>query len=336
MKKAKWWVLLICLALFFSLACAAGELVSNVTNASQPTGTPAATGDVYSLDEGLPGLRSYRVQMIVKVTGQDSAGKAITSSSEILDENNQAQLSRHMLAKTESTGQAPGSIEVYQMGNDSYVVSTENTNQMACLKMTNAEYNTRSAQVLRPASIFQRIGRSQLVAGGEMVNGTATDHYKVSELKLGIGQASQVDGDLWILKDSGAVLRFTGSAEGQLSLTDTSGQARMEWDYYLLDINQAQVALPDDCKGIGLEDIPLTADATDVGQVGPTLNYNSPSTAGQVADYYRKTLLERGWTIDQDSGTGVLFSIVAVKGNSSLDILITSADKGCKVVVTKK
>jgi len=241
-----------------------------------------------------------------------------------------------MLAKTDSTSQAPGSIEVYQMGNDSYVVSTENTSQMACLKMSNAEYNTRSAQVLRPASIFQGIGRGQLVAGGEMVNGIATDHYKVSELKLGIGQASQVDGDLWIIKDGGAVLRFTGTAEGQLSLTDTAGQAHMEWDYYLLDIDKAQVALPDDCKGVGLEDIPLPKDATDVGQVGPSLNFNSSSTAAQVADFYRKTLLERGWTIDQDSGTGVLFSIVAVKGNSSLDVLITAADKGCKVVVTKK
>jgi hypothetical protein len=132
------------------------------------------------------------------------------------------------------------------------------------------------------------------------------------------------------------VLRFTGSAEGQLSLTDTAGQARMDWDYYLLDINAAKVALPDDCKGVGLEDIPLPPDATDVGQVGPTLNYNSPSTAAQVADYYRKTLLERGWTIDQDSGTGKLFSIVAVKGNSTLDILVNTADKGCSVVVTKK
>ena len=52
--------------------------------------------------------------------------------------------------------------------------------------------------------------------------------------------------------------------------------------------------------------------------------------------HYRKTLLERGWTIDQDSGTGQLFSIVAVKGNSSLDVLITAGEKGCKVVVTKK
>ena len=321
----------------FLLACALSEMAAN--SAGQPAGSaqsqpdPLATAQPADLrlDAAASGLGAYAVQFQAGFSGTDQAGKPYASTLLLSEEYDSAQPARHLLAKTETSGQPPASLEVYHLGQAAYLVSTELSSQSGCVQLS---ADAAEQPVLRPGDIILSLAPGDLVAQGEDVGGVTADHYKLAGLRLGVGQVNAWEGDIWVAQSGGYVVRSTGWADGQVTLTGQPGTGRLQWTYTLTPTNPAGITLPADCGDLNIADVPLPPGAANVVQHGAQVVFSSPSPAQEVVDFYHQSLPQGGWTIDNESGTGDLFTLQASKEGRALEALVEAQEAGCKVSLT--
>ena len=189
---------------------------------------------------------------------------------------------------------------------------------------------------LRPKDIFTFVRLGDLVQSGETTGGFVSDHYKLAEAGLGIGSADGWAGDVWVAQEGGFIVRFSGSAEGEVTLTGRPGRGRLEWEYELNADNPVAIGLPEDCSEIGLADLLLPEGAKNLTQMGSQITFNSQAQAVELADFYRRVLPESGWTIDEDAGAGSIFTLNASQGERSIQVVISALEQGCQVTITRK
>jgi len=321
----------------FLLACALSEMAANT--GGQPSGPaqsqpdPLATaqpGDL-RLDAAASGLQAYAVQFQAGFSGTDQAGQPYASALLLSEEYDAAQSARHLLAKTETSGQPPASLEIYRLGQVAYLVSTELSSQSGCVQLSGDAANQ---PVLRPSDVILSLVPGDLVAQGEEVGGVIADHYKLAGLRLGVGQVSAWEGDIWVAQAGGYVVRTTGWADGQVTLTGQPGTGRLQWTYSITGANPAGIALPPDCGELNIADVPLPPGAANVVQRGGQVTFTSPLKAQEVVDFFHQSLPQSGWTIENESGTGDLFTLQASKDGRALEALVEAQDAGCKVSLT--
>jgi hypothetical protein len=332
MKRQRSWFIILLLPLFL-LACALSEMDAQpdpVVSATRPAAQPGDLG----LDTSTNGLPSYRVQMLVHFTGQDDAGQAFQSTLTLAEEADQAQAAQHLLAKTEISEQPPASFEVYRLGEQDFLVSTEISSQAGCMRLDANQSGVQPA--LRPQDIFTYIRLGDLVQSGETANGFVTDHYKLAEAGLGVGSAQRWAGDVWVAQQGGYIVRFSGSAEGEVTLTGRPGSGRLEWEYVLNAEDTQSISLPEDCSEIGLQGALLPDGARNLTQIGSQVSFTSQAQAVELADFYRRALSEGGWTIDEDAGAGSIFTLNASQAESSIQVVISALEQGCQVTITRK
>lgn len=338
MKRQLSWFILFLLPLLF-LACALSEMgaQSNSVNSTNPAVSatrPAAQPGDLELDASTNGIPSYRAQMLVHFTGQDDAGQAFQSTLTLAEEVNQTQAAQHLLAKTEISDQPPASFELYRLGEQVFMVSTEISSQAGCMRLDASQSGAQPA--LRPKDVFTFIRLGDLVQSGETTNGFVTDHYKLAEAGLGVGSAQGWAGDVWVAQQGGFIVRFSGSAEGEVTLTGRPGSGRLEWEYELNAEDALSIGLPEDCSEIGLLDVLLPEGAQNLMQVGTQVSFTSQSQAVELADFYRRALVEDGWTINEDAGAGSIFTLNASRQEGSIQVLISALEQGCQVTITRR
>ena len=338
MKRPRSWFILLLLPLLL-LACALSEMGAqlnsvNSTNPAASATRPAAQSGDLELDASTNGIPTYRVQMLVYFTGQDDAGQAFQSTLTLAEEYDQAQAAQHLLAKTETSDQPPASFELYRLGEQVFLVSTEISSQAGCMRLDANQSNAQPA--LRPKDIFTFIRLGDLVQSGETTNGFVTDHYKLAEAGLGVGSAQGWAGDVWVAQQGGFIVRFSGSAEGEATLTGRPGSGRLEWEYELNAEDTLSIGLPEDCSEIGLPDVLLPDGAQNLMQVGTQVSFTSQAQAVDLADFYRRALVEDGWTINEDAGAGSIFTLNASRQEGSIQVLISALEQGCQVTITRK
>ena len=332
MKHQRSLVILLLLPLL-SLACALSEMGTQPSPAVSATRSAAQPGDL-GIDASTNGLPTYRTQMLVHFTGQDDAGQAFQSTLTLVEEIDQAQAAQHLLAKTEISDQPPASFELYRLGDQVFLVSTEISSQAGCMRL---DANQSAVQpALRPKDIFSFIRLGDLVQSGETNGGFVTDHYKLVEAGLGVGSAQGWAGDVWVAQQGGFIVRFSGSAEGEVTLTGRPGNGRLEWEYALTAENALSINLPEDCSEIGLPDGLLPDGAQNLMQVGTQISFTSQVQAVDLADFYRRALSEGGWTIDEDAGAGSIFTLNASREEGSIQVVISALEQGCQVTITRK
>jgi hypothetical protein len=321
----------------FLMACALGELIAGTAEpvtlpAGQSSPTPA--GPELSLDAAAGGLTSYRVQMRLRFNGQDEQNQPIQSSLTFTDETNTGQPAQHLLVKTEANSQPPASFELYRLGGAAYLVSTEISSQAGCVRQDASQSAVQP--VLGPGDIFQSVQRGELVQRGEAVNGFSADHYKLAGIRLGVGTPDTWDGDVWVAQPGDLVVRFSGWMEGQVTLTGQPGQGRLEWDYQVAGEEPLNITLAEDCSAMGLPDLPLPDDAQNLTQIGEQISFTSPTPATALVEFLRRSLPERGWTIEEEAGTGTLFALTAAKEGRALHVTVSAQDSGSKVTILLK
>jgi hypothetical protein len=307
---------------------------ADATQLAASSNRPAAQSGDLGLDSSTNGLSSYRAQILVHFTGQDEAGQAFQSTLTLVEENDRAQPAQHLLAKTEMSDQPPASIELYRLGGQVLLVSTEISSQAGCMRLDADQSGVQSA--LRPTDIFTFIRLGDLVQSGETTDGFVTDHYKLAEAGLGIGSAQGWAGDVWVAQQGGFIVRFSGSAEGEINLTGRPRAGRLEWEYKVDVENAIVISLPEDCSEIGLPDLLLPDNVQNLMQVGSQLSFTSQALAVDLADFYRGALAEGGWTIDEDAGTGSIFILSASQEERSIQVAISALEQGCQVTITRK
>jgi hypothetical protein len=338
MKRQRSWLIIVLLPLLL-FGCSLSEMdgPTDSVDSTQPASTanrPAAQPGDLGLDTSTNGLPSYRVQMLVHFTGQDDSGQAFQSTLTLAEETDQAQAAQHLLAKTEMSDQPPASFELYRLGEQDYLVSTEISSQAGCMRLDAEQSSVQPA--LLPKDIFTFIRLGDLVQSGETADGFVTDHYKLAEAGLGIGSAQGWNGDVWVAQQGGFIVRFSGSAEGEVTLTGRPGSGRLEWEYALNAENTVAIGLPEDCSEIGLPDILLPDGAQNLTQMGSQLSFTSQEQAAELSDFYRRALPESGWTIDEDAGAGSVFTLNASQEGRSIQVVITALEQGCQVTITRK
>ncbi len=306
------------------MACALGELAGS----PQKAPIPGQPGDL-TLELAPSGPAAYRAQMTLRFTGQDRQATLTLS-----DEWDSSAGARHLLAKTELSNEPPASFELYRLGDQAFLVSTEVGSQAGCMRLDNPQ---ASAQMpLRMVDIFTSIRRGDLVQSGETVNGITADHYALAEAALGLGTATGWSGDVWVAQPGGYVVRFSGSAEAETALTGQAGSGRLEWDYQVFTQGLAPAALPEDCAGIASGGLPIPEGAQNVMQVGALVSFDSPQGAAEMVEYYRQVLPTAGWAIDEESGTDSLFTLGASMGERAVQVAITAREQGCGVTINEK
>jgi hypothetical protein len=325
------WVLAV---LIITPACAVESLIAQPT--AEATQVASTSGPEMTLSAGLVGLPSYRAQMLVQFTGADGQSQVSQASIEVLDEMNQAQQARHLLAKTLIQGRAPDSVETYTLGGETFLIGNDVNNQPTCMKLDAEQAKSQPMDIIEASDIIQSFQPGELVAAGEMVNGVATDHYKVTQIHLGIGSVSKTEGDLWVDSKSRSVLRYKGWAEGGITLTGQAETGRIDWDYYLLDIGKAEVKLLVDCTQNGIANLPVPENSTEINRTDTTLSFQNGANASTLEGLYIQTLIQHGWTIDAEAGNVTSFSLTVSKGGQSIQILISGKGEGSKVEATRK
>ncbi len=337
------WLILVCLALaLFTCACALGEvlqqpagLTPNSSTSSPPpaSATPTAAGQPeISLAPGT--LPSYRSRLQLTFIGQDAQGKTTSARVETLVEVDASAHATHRLVFSETRGQRPGSLDLYQTEKGQFLVSSENSaGAEGCLRTAEQTPESFSQRAFTPQDLISAVSLGELIAKGGTVNQTQGDHYRLSAVRLSFGTVATTGGEIWIDPQSGRVLASNGWAEGALGLDGGGSYKRVEWQYTLETAVPVQISLPPDCQILAANDLPLPAAAGDLRQAGSSLSFDVQAKAPEVVDFYRSRLLKDGWTITTDSGGGASFLLKASRANRSLQIDITALETYTHVVI---
>jgi hypothetical protein len=166
MKRISFDCLLATLSLLIISACG--------VNPSQTTPTPVETlvttaGPVEQLDTGLDAFPSYRAWLVLKFSGEDVNGSPTTASFMAVEEVNQAENTVHLLARNDLNNERPGSVDIYHLPNQTYLVSSELVGQGGCQQVDADQISSQSDLAPRPVDLFKGIYRGKLLTSEDSV-----------------------------------------------------------------------------------------------------------------------------------------------------------------------
>ncbi len=329
--------LLLVLLLLFSLGCALTQMSANTARSAadpaqhQPAPPAAAQPGDLRLDPAAGGLPAFSMQFQASFSGKDGQDQPIQSALLLAEEMDAPQSARHLLARTDTGGQPPASLDIYQLAGDRYLVSTELGSQPGCSLLS---ADSPAQAVLRPADIILWLRPGDLIRQGESVGNVPADHYGLAGLSLGVGQAGASGGDVWVAQQGGYVLRASGWAEGAITLTGQPGSGRLEWNYTLDVASPVNIALPDDCRGLQSPDLPFPPNAAGISQHGSQIVFTSPLQPAELLDFYHTVLPQQGWNIDNESGSGALFTMDASKEGRAVQVLVEAQGASSQVTIS--
>jgi hypothetical protein len=78
----------------------------------------------------------------------------------------------------------------------------------------------------------------------------------------------------------------------------------------------------------------LPPGAADINQRGSQLFFTSPAPPSDLLDFFHTSLPGSGWSIDNESGTGTLFTIDASKEGRSLQVLVEAQEQTSRVTLS--
>ncbi|MBZ0315485.1 MAG: hypothetical protein K8L91_03635 [Anaerolineae bacterium] len=132
-------------------------------------------------------------------------------------------------------------------------------------------------------------------AGSETVNDVVTNHYTFDERALGLFASSF--GEMWVAAEGGYLMRYLLTTDGNPAYFGDATEGTVTWDYELTAINQPLVIeLPSDCP-IGMVDVPVPPDATDVVRAPGMTSYLTAATLTDAAAFAEAQFPAAGWTL---------------------------------------
>lgn len=362
--------------MFFSLACSVGSILpasstetpvkptvdEKIPTYASPTEKPAtatpgsgkatvvsvatpASGapQISDAQAGLEKFDSYRLAYNMVIEGQDVNGKAAKQQIKLTQEYIKSKDSMHMAMQGSGweIESQTGAFDIYQIGKTGYIMTTVKDNpKPTCMSFSSDQPTFDKSQLISPDDLMGAIQSRDLVARGEMVNGVKSDHYKLSKADFEFGVVTSQTGEVWIAQDGGYLVRFTGQAEGEFSLSKDEIKGKVTWTYDLLDVNKlTAITPPAECTASNdaVKDLPIPTNATEKNSIGDLITFNSPDSPKVVGAFYRKELVSKGWKILSDSNLDTVVMLSIQKDTRKFQIMITPGtnDKGTAVVITK-
>ncbi|NPA90851.1 MAG: hypothetical protein GXO55_05315 [Chloroflexi bacterium] len=293
------------------------------------TPTPVATPTPVSLTdpkEALAALRSYQVRAAIDVHPRPETGLDKAHMEVEVDAVNAPQRARRTtirglrsMAKPSERRKTADVLKLIQVNGDLYI-STGTT------WLKTPAQNDPEQGFLDPSKLVPDPSLLHLKETDVVVNQVHTDHYTFSDPKalayMGPEEqdaVTQVQGDVWVARDGGYIVRYRAHVEGQGFRFDFSpqpfaGSVDVTYDVYganePLQIERPNMALgeqPQDKEekplvldGFDNKPFPLPEDAKVVLGTHQVAIFDTRLTPEEVAHFYAQALEEYGWTPVED------------------------------------
>jgi hypothetical protein len=314
------------------------------TTAAEPTTAtepePGAEAEVLNLGEiGTPSdLTSYRASMSISVSGTDQ-GEPVDGSMTFLIEYTSEPLAQHLVMTTEgleeTETESMEGIEMYQLEDTTYLKLGEQW-----LSVPATEETSVASGFVQPGDVLADTCGWKKERDTEY-NGIMAHHWTASKEAMtacmtaaqlsDMGDITAASGDLYIAVEGSYVLQMSIVFEGQdlQAVLGTEDQVldegRMEFTYGMSDVNEPfTIEVPAEALSSSSlpEDIPFPDDAQEVANAFGMITFNSPSTAAEVADFYKAAMPQNGWTeVSELSG---LFMMEYSKDGRTASLMISS------------
>jgi hypothetical protein len=298
-----------------------------------PAGTPLPS--LESLEQNLAQLDSYRAVLSLETGG---AAGAPASTLTILQEVIRAENRLHYSMVTTGDPASDATLEYFQEGRDLYLLTDQGPGQPVCERMTGQSTDLLNRmQALTPESLFGPIQPDRLVTSGELVNGVLTDRYTVDQVSMGLGESRTSQGEVWIAREGGYVVRFSGQADGVVAgFAPAAAGSTSRWLYELSEINAlADIRLSTAClvakTAAGL--IPIPASAEKTNSFGGVTTFQSAEDFTTIADFYRAQLAEGGWQVTERMNLTGLVILDARRENLSITVSISKGETATQVMI---
>jgi len=313
-----------------------GEQSSAPTEAA-PTSVPVEEEQetsVENISNSLEDLPSYRMRFTFSFEGQDADGTDQSGSMEMLQEviketnDNHFRWSASGAAASESA--QGGVVEMFQVGDTSYMYSPESTEEQKCVGFSTQETQSPMGALLKPDQLIGGVEKATLVARDQTVNGVTTDHYTFDEGGLGFGTFGSAKGDLWLAKDGNYLVKYSGTATGSNSIMGTEAEGTFTWEYNVEDVGAIEaITLPEECAGQApATDIPVPENATEKSSFGTIITFKSSEDPAALAAFYQEQLPANGWTAGEASNLETMQMLEFTKEDRKLSVTITTEEAG--------
>ncbi len=309
--------------------------------AAQPSTAADEDGSLslVSRDAGLDALKSYRMTWKSEWKGTDSSGEDQTGSWDWTEEFESQPAALHFVWKGQDSSEQSAStgLEMYQMGDITYMLSPESDGTVNCISMSSADQSGRLTKgIFSPASLGSISDAKYL--NSETVNGIPTKHYKYGEGTQAVLALGKTAGEIWIAQDGGFVVKdvLKWDGGGGLFGMDAQSQGQGSWTWELTDINQPiGIQAPENCGG-GATDLPMLDDASEKSTFGDMVTYKTAAEIADVVAFYQQGMAAAGWEEAEDEAmiTAEMATLSFANDTDSASLLVTAGEDGTTVMLS--
>jgi hypothetical protein len=307
------------------------------TAAPEPTSTPEeADLSLDSRTTGLDQLKSYAVTWKSKwETTED--GKTQQFTWDWLEEYTADPQALHYIWKSNEDGMEKAGMEIWQIGDTMYMVSTEADGSTNCTSFSSSDPDSGLKKgTFSPSTLGSLSGAKYI--GTENVNGIATKHYKYDEKTSSLAGFGKVSGETWVAIDGGYVVKDMLNWEGGAGLfgggTAAGESGKGTWAWELSNPNGAiTITPPEGCESAA-KGLPILPDAADKTTMGDVTIFKTASKPADVLAFYQKEMAAAGWKPSGEPTSMEGFSVLEfAKDSQKASITITSEGEGSQVMI---
>jgi hypothetical protein len=264
-------------------------------------------------------------------------GKTTQASWDWLEEYTADPEALHLIWKATEDGADKGSMEMWQIGDTMYLVSTDDAGERQCTSVSSSDPDSGlNKGVFNPSMLGGLSGAKY--AGRENVNGIATKHYVYDERSTGVAGFGKVSGETWVAEDGGYVVKDVMNWEGGAGLFGAGASAgeagKGSWAWELKDPNGSfTVNPPEGCESASAG-LPILPDATEKTSMGDLLIYQTKTPLADALAFYQKEMAAAGWQQKGDPTNVEGFaSVEFTKDKQTASITISGEGETTQVMI---
>jgi hypothetical protein len=280
-------------------------------------------------------LKSYRIRWQSQWS-TTVGGKTATANWDWTEEFSSSPDALHWIWKfTDVNATNQGSFEAWQMGDTTYMITTDKDGKASCVSFSTADASQRLGKGLfSPKSLGSLSGARYI--GNETMNGISSKHFQYDEKSVALSGLGKVSGDVWVAVDGGYVVKDNMKWEGTAGLfgSTATGTGQGQWVWELGNVNQpVTITPPSNCSGAA-GDIPVMPDAKEKSSVGDTILNKTPCKPDQVVEFYKQQMAAAGWKLESEpTVAGNFTSLTFTQDGKKAQVGITSGANQTTVII---
>lgn len=292
-------------ALLAALACGG-------TQPEGPPGESPASLDLRDPAESLTSLDSYQAQVVLRFTGMQDGHPLSWEQTWSIARGSDPPGTLITLSRLDENGTL---VDAWLEGEIGGVGYSRAGPEFPCSAWALTEGESAGLETgdFTPLDYLPPVSAAMRDGAPETLEGVSAVHYTFDENAVDAVGVAEAVGDLWVSADGGFPLKYVLQADGGAAYFGEGIEGTMTWEFELSLPNQvAAIPLPDDCP-LGLVDLPMLTNASEVVSQPGFTGYLTSSGPEDVAAFYEEALSAEGWeaigeSIVSDAGARLQFS----------------------------